>query len=360
MAQIMQFLLVIVALIVLFMFLPNILALGFDIGSGSGGTLSRVTTAKTGMLAISFDGGETFKSAGVDTAGSPSILTINAFGGKEGAAFSDKTYYAGTDQGILISKDNGLTWHSFVDLEKNIDSKATISDFAFNPSTGEIFAAGYKNDHGVVYATDDSFFTAKPIWEEARVKVLSLASDQNFLYLGLMDGRMLRYSYFAKTFEKVTAFDSGVRDLNLTNGGKNIFVSLLNGSMQASENFGSTWTSITNSAKFSFFSSGSSVALTPDLKNTAILYLASTSGIFRSLDRGANWNALDTILPKSPNITSLAVQGGNIYATTGAKLYKSADGGSNWKVGEPLPTTDKLGPLYVANDGQLVIVGVKK
>ncbi|HEY4523829.1 MAG TPA: hypothetical protein VJK04_03085 [Candidatus Paceibacterota bacterium] len=354
-----QFIFVIFAIIVLFMFLPNILTLGFDL-EGVRGTLSQISVNKVGQLAISYDGGETFKSAGVDAPGTPSILTINAFGGKDGAAFSDRTYYAGTDQGILISKDNGLTWHSFVDLEKNIDAKTAVNDFAFNPNTGGIFAAAYKNGHGVVYATDDNFFTVSPIWTEARVKVLSLASDNNFLYLGLMDGRMIRYDYAAKTFQAVKNFDSGIHDLNLTNGGKNIFVSLLDGNMYSSEDFGVNWSEINTSGEFAFFLSGSSISLTPDLKNTAILYSASTAGIFRSVDRGTSWDSLNTILPKSPSIASFAVQNGRIYVTIGANLYASADGGVNWKVEEPMPISGKLGPLYVANNGQLVIVGVKK
>lgn len=359
MSTALQFLFVILALIVFFMFLPNILAFGFNF-QGGGGTLSQVNTDTFGQLAISYDGGETFKMAGVDAPGIPSILTINAFGGQDGAAFSDKTFYAGTNQGILISKDNGLTWHSFVDLEKNIDAKTAVNDFAFNPSTGGIFAAAYKNNHGVVYATNDNFFTVSPIWTEAGVRVLSLASDKNFLYLGLTDGRMFRYDYVAKTFEAVVSFNAGIRDLNLTNGGRNIFVSLSDGNMYASENFGADWSDIKTSDEFAFYSSGSSVSLTPDLKNTAILYSASTAGIFRSLDRGASWDSLETILPKNPTIASLAVQNGRIYATIGAKLYSSADGGTNWKIKEPMPTSGKFGPLYVGNDGQLVIVGVKK
>lgn len=362
MSTILQFLAVILVLIGLFMFLPNILAFSFgSFGFGDGGgTLSQVSTVKSGMLAISYDGGATFKSAGVDAPGLPSILTVNAFRGVSGAAFSDKTYYAGTDQGLLISKDNGLSWHSFVDLEKNIDAKTIVNDFAFNPLTGDIYAAAYKNDHGVVYATADNFFTVEPVWTEAKMKVLSLASDKNFLYLGLADGRMLRYDYVSKTFQEVKNFDSGVKNLNLTDGGKNIFVALLNGNMFSSEDFGADWSAIKTSNQLAFFSSGSSVNLTPDFSNTAILYLASTSGLFRSTNKGANWEALNTILPKSPNIASLAVQNGRIYVTTGAKLYVSADGGSSWNIEEPMPTTNKLGPLYVANNGQLVIVGVRK
>ena len=362
MSTTLQFLIVILVLVGLFMFLPNILAFSFgSFGFGDGGgTLSQISTLQSGMLAISYDGGATFKSAGVDSPGAPSILTVNASHGTEGAAFSDKTYYAGTDQGLLISKDNGLSWHSFVDLEKNIDAKTTVNDLAFNPLTGDIYAAAYKNDHGVVYATADNFFTVLPIWTEAKMKVLSLASDRNFLYLGLMDGRMLRYDYVAKNFQEVKNFDSGIKNLNLTEGGKNIFVALVNGNMYSSEDFGVNWSVINTSSQFAFFSSGSSVNLTPDFSNTAILYLASTSGIFRSVDKGNSWAALNTILPKNPNIASLAVQNGRIYVTTGSKLYVSGDGGASWNIEEPMPTTNKLGALYVANDGQLVIVGVKK
>lgn len=355
MATALKIILVFFVLIVAIIFLPKILALGFNFesGTGSAGTLSQPSNLKSGLISISYDGGETFKVAGVDSPGTPNILTINADA-------SQKIFYAGTDQGILISKDNGLTWHNFVDLEKNIDAKTAVSDMAFNPNTGEIFLAAYKNNHGVVYVVNDNFLTVTPIWTEAKVKVVSLATDQNFLYVGLMDGRLLRFEYLTETFDKVYDFGSSVNNLILTNGGRDIYVTLANGEMSASQDFGHNWSTLKITSRSLSFSSGSGISLTPDLDNTAIIYHGSTSGVYRSIDKGKKWSALNTILAKNAIISSLAVQNGRVYIASGANLNRSADSGYNWRVGEPLPTSGKLGTLFVANEGQMVIVGVRK
>ena len=345
-----------------FVYLPNIVAFGLGIGGGTVGTLSVRGGETPGLISISFDGGETFKEAAVFAPGLPSILNIDAVGGVRGAAFSNRTFYAGTDQGILISKDNGLSWYNFTDLQKNIDGVTVIYDFAFNPVDGSIYASGVKNGHGVVFKTTDNFFTATPIWTEPDQPVRAIAADYNFLYIGVSDGRLLRYSYSGGQFEKIKNFSSGIQGLNLTDGGKSILAVLGSGEAMKSNDFGSSWESMKstgNNNNIAYFS-GQGLDLAPDKGNPSVIYLASASGIFRSTNQGESWNGLNTILPNRAPIGSISADNGSIFVTTGSKLYKSGDGGANWKIKEPMPTTRRLGSLYVDNSGKLVIVGTNK
>ncbi len=53
-------------------------------------------------------------------------------------------------------------------------------------------------------------------------------------------------------------------------------------------------------------------------------------GVFLSIDKGANWTAVNTGLANT-NVYSLAVSGTNLYAGTNGGVFLSTDNGTNWK-----------------------------
>ena len=348
-------------IIALLMYLPQLMSWGFGFGGAQGGTLISKAVGETGLISVSFDGGQSFREADVRFAGSPNILKIDT-PDKTGGAFAARTYYAGTDQGLLMSKDDGLTWYAWSDLEKNIDATTAVYDFAYHPLDGSVYAAAEKSGYGVVFGSTDNFQTAKIIWNEPDVTARSVAADTNFLYIGLSDGRVLRYAYFEKTFEKVHTFGNAVLTLTLQNGGRTIFAALDNGAVMVSDDFGNEWKDVRDGGSFSSFAgfSGRAVAFEPDKRNPAVLYVASVSEVFRSSNGGNSWSQLDTILPDDARIAALAVDNGAIFVTSGGRLYESEDGGLTWKVQEPMPSDRRLGTLFVGNGGQVVMVGARK
>ena len=348
---------VVVAIVLLaafFIFLPQILNSTFAgvggvlFGAGSGGTLVLPEEGRGGVLAISYNGGELFEEAKVHTPWQPQIIDIDTHG---------KFYIAGTDRGLLISRDGGLNWHTFTDLEKHIDSNTVIYDFA-RSSAGALYVAAYKNAHGVIYVTNDQFFTATPIWTEAKMPVVAINADRGFLYAGLNDGRLLRYSFTKGTFEKLQNFDRGVRDLVFTGSGE-LFVGLDGGNIYSD---GGTRTSFTKmqSPGDGFFVTQGGLHLTNDGRNSNSLFMASVSGIFGSKNGGSLWEEINSILPTRAQISVLVADSGSLFVTSEAKFYKSNDGGKTWKVSEPMPTTERFGTLYVSPGGKTIIVGTRK
>ncbi len=86
---------------------------------------------------------------------------------------------------------------------------------------------------------------------------------------------------------------------------------------------------------------GSDVSTVPftdlaiDPTDPSRLYLGSVSGIFRSVNRGENFTAINNGLPDSGDVTvsSIVVDangGGAVYAATAAGVFRSADNGANW------------------------------
>jgi len=73
-------------------------------------------------------------------------------------------------------------------------------------------------------------------------------------------------------------------------------------------------------------------SLVIDPKNPSILYTGTGIGIYKSLNGGATWSAINQGLERKSG-GAIAIDPRNsstLYAVSGGKLYKSSDGGGNW------------------------------
>lgn len=62
-----------------------------------------------------------------------------------------------------------------------------------------------------------------------------------------------------------------------------------------------------------------------------------THGLYRSVDRGQNWQSVGAGLPASARINALAAMGGTTFAGTDAGVFTSTDEGGSW-IGRTLPS----------------------
>jgi WD40 repeat protein len=200
------------------------------------------------------------------SAGMPEECTVTCF------AVIGKSIFAGSNNGVFRSKDNGANWQA-------VNSGLTSRNIGCLAVKGrDLFAGGY----GGVFRSQDEGASWKPTGPglaQADVRAL-LTSGPNL---------------FAGT-------DRGV------------FLSADNGASWASSSSGLT---------------------DPDVKCLAVLgpYLfAGTDGggIFRSKDDGAGWTAVNSGL-KDKDISTFAVMGPNLYAGTyGGGVFLSTDNGAAW------------------------------
>ncbi len=338
---------------IVLVFLPKIFGI---IGGATGGpsltgsvtkTLAKSTEGRKGIIAISYNGGDDFEESQVHTGTQPQILVLDTY---------QRFYIAGTNNGLLVSRDGGLNWHQLSDLEKNIDTGTVIYDFAKGPG-GALYMAAFKSNHGVLYVTNDNFFTVTNIWEELKIPVVSLISDNAYLYMGLDDGRLLRYSFSDETYEKMNTFPSGIQEISFIHG--SLFVTLKNGGLYEDNGTRNKFTKVSTPGS-GFFGSQSTQRLTSDIYNQSSLYITSQNGVYRSDSNGSAWSAINSILSSKAQVSSLSVSGGLIYLTSEAKFYKSEDSGKTWTVSEPMATNLKYGTIFTENAGRTVIVGTRK
>src|SRR5438552_18397928 len=74
------------------------------------------------------------------------------------------------------------------------------------------------------------------------------------------------------------------------------------------------------------------LAIAPETSDT-LSAGRSGSGVFKSTDGGASWNAVNTGLPNYPYVLTVAIgpqMPATLYAGTDVGVFKSTDGGGGW------------------------------
>jgi photosystem II stability/assembly factor-like uncharacterized protein len=114
-----------------------------------------------------------------------------------------------------------------------------------------------------------------------------------------------------------------------------IVVGTVGQSIMRSEDNGQTWARIGPRRGFAYEASVRSIAMHPKEHN--ILFASTERGIYRSEDRGANWQFVDSAL-NGRYVWTIAfdpVNPNNMFAGTGtptpAMVFRSRDGGRNWE-----------------------------
>ena len=249
------------------------------------------------------------------------------------------TIYAGTmGDAVYKSPDGGQHW-----LPHNVGLKEHVSfinQFAFHPSRSErIYAA----------TTVGAFFTrdAGREWEE-RMKgmkevhiVTSIAinqKDPSVLYAGTTGGiyrsddetaswKKINNGLIPET-ELMAAMALGVNAIALDPVDPVIVYAGTTKGLFRTANKGEQWERIGDTLPDPFISS---ILIHPT--ETSLIYIGGTQGVWRSSDSGKTWQAMNQGLT-TLNVRTLAMALKNsqtLYAgTNGSGLYRSTDAGATW------------------------------
>ncbi|MEE8131546.1 MAG: hypothetical protein V3T98_00645, partial [Candidatus Paceibacterota bacterium] len=309
----------------LFNLLPNFNSPGSSLASAfSAFNSSAKNHYQEGIISVSEDK-ENFQAAAFHSKNPVDIFDIKV------SATNPNLIFAGSDKGLFISRNGGMDWYNFSDLEGEIDSAKV---YKILTSRSEIFISTFKNGKGTIYRTLDDFFSLEKIFEISDEAVYDFAFSGNSLYLGLSDGRILIYSINKKEFRVLKNLGSPIVDLDVKRNGRLIYAAVKSGGLLVSEDGGKSFSRLKyldkhkgiNKIKIFFV----------DLLNNSTIYAATRSGLICSYDFGNNLKTFKSIPLEESATDALAIGAqGEIYVSSSNKIYNSCDSGSNWKILDP-------------------------
>jgi hypothetical protein len=231
-------------------------------------------------------------------------------------AVSGSNLFAGTNNGVFRSSDNGTSW-------SEVNSGLTdLNVHSLAVKGVNLFAGNY---NGVFLSTNNGTnwnivgLTNSPVWA-------LFVSDMN-LFAGTNYG-ISRSTDNGLNWSSINAgLPTNTACLTFATSGTNLFAGTSQGVFLSTNN-GTSW-------------SGASTGVNPDAHAIAIigmnLFAATWGGVFLSTNNGKSWNAVNKGLPRNAYNTTRYVGVGcltsidsNLFAGTESGVYLSTNNGTNW------------------------------
>ncbi len=243
-----------------------------------------------------------------------------------------KLVFAVSNYGLFISRDGALNWYNFSDFEHNIDSSTRVYKILF--ANNKSYISVFKNSQGIVYESDDNFFSLKKLFEIQGEAVYDFDISGDNLYFGLSNGKLMIYSLGRNELRVLTTFNSPITELKVQAGGL-IYLTLKSGGFWVSANSGQSFSrqkfldDYRGANKISDF-------LVSSLNNY-LVYAETDYGLIRSLDAGSTWQVFKSLPVETPKIFALALKDNpsEIFVASDGKIYRSRDNGLNWQIFDP-------------------------
>ena len=364
-------------------------------GGPYGGTIMSLHATPEGILFAgtnrggifrSTDGGDTWVSAneGLRVYENNMLPVIFALTQKE------NTLYAGTNDGLFYSVDNGASWQQLAHFP---DEMIGISGIAF---IGDALYIGRHTEKGVFFSNDNGkSWTQVDSGLTGRLGPRLIARGTT-LFAQMWD-RVFRLKAGETSWTKLVIKDPSKRDaiLDITKFvvSDEVIYAAADRGLFRSTDMGDSWIPIGSEAMQRFYGElaavgntvfyiGSGIAggqvlrssdagnswttFNTDLTNQSLLsitalsentlYVGTLSGVFRSTDGGESWTKINTGIINT-HIEDLVFFRNALYTVTGGGIVKSADDGNSWvPVNEGLVASEggmltvSRGKLYIATN----------
>jgi photosystem II stability/assembly factor-like uncharacterized protein len=245
--------------------------------------------------------------------------------------------YFGSDQGVFISTDSGKNWSNLLSLK---GENRLVNSLAFGKDRFSLYAA---TGNGLFFSSNQGQSWKKIFQAGSSLggdcQVLAVVDD--YIYLGTKAGLFISPDS-GKTWKKqlnVLGY-SKITSIAVSRSDSEIYIASVEGLFKTHNN-GQTWdklftclsvgeegqddeftAEVDEPEKFTVVNS---VAIDPENKNS--IYLAATSGIYQSADRGQTWQRLiDRGLPQR-NVKEVKTRAGSgLFCATRRGVYSFSQG----------------------------------
>ena len=310
------------------------------------GCLSGSSSASVpdGGIFRSSDAGETWRATNAvpGPRGVGSLGGVNMLGLQADSHHAETLYASTQGQGIFITNDAGGQWRALGSV-----GERTVRMVAVDPVLPCVMYIATGNR---IMKSEDCGRAFKIVYEtpkaDQEVRIVTVAPDNRALvYAGLSDGVFLISQNGGNSWAVAHRFDALIRKIVIDpkHPARMYLINERTG-LWRSDDRGAKWESLGNALNnFAGARRGWDIAFDPRVDNR--LVYASTYGLLASNDGGLSWNAIPLLsAPGEARIYSVALNPENsdeMYysAVIGGKalLYKTEDGGANWKT-KKLPT----------------------
>jgi photosystem II stability/assembly factor-like uncharacterized protein len=241
--------------------------------------------------------------------------------------------------GLFFSEDSGQTW-------RRILSKINVYDVVVNPFNPKIiYAAGNFGTQGKLLKSSDGGGSWQEVYNEAGENnpVRAVALNVNFpnqIILGTESGTVIRSFDGGLTWKLSVDLKSRINSIAWQKD--NIFVLTKSKGLfktkQENDNFEEITSQLSGYSKFSEVFPSNRVEkfnqFYVDLFSLDLVYLTTSSGLFKTLDGGKTWNKMTLPVKNSEENRSIVVAPSSsnlVFSSVGSVIYKSTDGGNTWQ-----------------------------
>lgn len=265
-------------------------------------------------------------------------------------ASDGSTVYAGTNNGIYKSSDNGITWYNTGLPDTEIRSLAVKGN--------TVFAAEYSSAGGVYLSGDQGTNWTKLNNGLPASYVGALAASDNYIYAGVYWDGVYRSADNGSSWNAVNNGFTYSKDIVAIAAKGNYVFAGSNDGCAVSANQGLSWycgprtydlstrsiatsgenvIAATSSAMYTSADKGSGwetfqVSMNALAANDSMVYAGGNGGMTISADGGMHWNHMNIAgLPDSPGFTCIVTNDSVTFAATSGKgVYYSKDEGKSW------------------------------
>lgn len=299
----------------------NIIANPSDIFASVFAAVETDWSSSVGQFLITFDNFGNFHQEILDENNKTRIFDVNSY-------LKYNMFWIGTDHGLFLSRDGGLTWNRFSSSNGEINDQSFV--FKVLPASGngeDFFISVFSNGQGTIYQTWDYFFHLKKLMGFDGEAAYDIYRSGNYLYFAMSTGQIIRYNLANGQTRVVNAFSSPVLKIYYPGDGS-FYLLLKDGTLEKGDTLASSfhkigiprgWLFGSNPAKNVAFDSGT-------------IYVLTAGGIQASYDGGKTFSLLKRIPILKKQIDAMGMSNGALYVASGQNLYISYDGGENWKI----------------------------
>lgn len=277
---------------------------------------------------------------------------------------SRNTLYAATSRGFYASYNKGELWTRIATGLAKEDE--FIQSFAVDPKNpSNIYLAVSLRQQGrILKSKGTSFYevfsTASETDHISGVWVDTY--DPSTVYAGSQSGLFLESKDFGESWRIKREFQAPIRGLFMAPSDTRImYLAIGGGKLLRTVNQGGSWEDISGSfgrspAAFEIH------GLAIDTHDENKLYVATSIGLFTSLNRGGSFSPINLLVPSGAvSVRAIALDPKNqnsIYAGLDSQVHKSDDGGKSWQI-KQLLTSGKVSVIKVKpDDSKILFAGV--